>query len=133
MRIAAAPAERFRALLDDDAVIDHPLGRGLYARDGSVVEGDCGLVVMPESAEQVAACIRLAGELGMAIVPRGSGTGLAGGAVPLAGGLVVSVGPVRRILEIDARAPRARVEPRGPKPHADPPLRPPRLHSPPGP
>jgi glycolate oxidase len=111
MRIAADPAERFRAILDDAAVLDHPLERGLYARDGSVVEGDCGLVVMPESAEQVAACVRLAAELGMAIVPRGSGTGLAGGAVPLAGGLVISVARMRRILEIDAETPCAWVEP----------------------
>jgi len=111
MRLAAHPAERFRALLGDDGVIDHPLERELYARDGSVSEGECGLVVMPETAEQVAGCVRLARELGMAIVPRGSGTGLAGGAVPLAGGLVISVARMRRILEIDVETPCAWVEP----------------------
>ncbi len=43
------------------------------------------VVVLPETTHQVAACVKLARELGMPIVARGAGTGLSGGAVPSAG------------------------------------------------
>ena len=72
---APSISERFAAVLDRERVIDHPLERRLYSRDGSIAEGDCGLVVLPETTEEVAACVRLARELGLAVVPRGSGTG----------------------------------------------------------
>src|SRR5262245_11493678 len=104
-------AGRFRELLSDDRVIDHPLERGLYARDGSISTGECGLVVLPETAEEVAACMRLARELDLTVVPRGSGTGLAGGAVPLEGALVISLARMRRIVHVDPDTPCAWVEP----------------------
>jgi glycolate oxidase len=114
---AGGPADRFRAILPpaspggEERVIDRPLELGLYAKDGSITEGSCGLVVLPETTQEVVACVRLAAELGLAVVPRGSGTGLAGGAVPLEGGLVISVARMRRILEVDADVPCALVEP----------------------
>jgi glycolate oxidase len=103
--------ERFERLLDPTRVIDHPLERRLYARDGSIAQGDCGLVVLPQTTAEVAACVRLARELDLAVVPRGSGTGLCGGAVPLDGAVVISVARMSRILEIDPEVPCARVEP----------------------
>ncbi len=103
--------ERFAALLDPGRVIDHPLERRLYARDGSIAQGDCGLVVLPETTAEVAACVRLARELDIPVVPRGSGTGLCGGAVPLEGAIVISVARMTRILEVDPTVPCARVEP----------------------
>ncbi len=99
------------ALLDPGRVIDHPLERRLYARDGSIAQGDCGLVVLPQTTAEVVACMRLAHELGLPVVPRGSGTGLCGGAVPLDGAIVLSVARMSRILEIDPAVPCARVEP----------------------
>jgi glycolate oxidase len=104
-------AERFRELLSDDRVIDHPLERGLYARDGSISAGECGLVALPQTTEEVAACMRLARELDLRVVPRGSGTGLAGGAVPLDDALVVSLARMRRIVHVDPDTPCAWVEP----------------------
>ena len=68
--------ERFEAILSPDRVIDHPLERRLYSRDGSIAMGDAGLVVLPETTAEVVDCVRLAGELGVPVVPRGSGTGL---------------------------------------------------------
>ncbi len=109
----AAPGLRsgFEEILDPGRVIDHPLERRIYGRDGSIAEGDCGLVVLPETTAEVAACMRLAAELGVAVVPRGSGTGLCGGAVPLDGAIVLSVARMNRILEVDEAVPCARVEP----------------------
>ena len=107
----SSAAERFRALLGADRVIDHPLELGLYARDGSIAEGRCGLVALPETTEEVVACLRLARELDLFVVPRGSGTGLAGGAVPLEGALVLSLARMRRILSVDVDVPSALVEP----------------------
>jgi len=111
--IAQAPAlrERFAAVLDPSRVIDHPLERRLYSRDGSIAEGDCGLVVLPETTAEVAACMRVARDLGVNVVPRGSGTGLCGGAVPLEGAVVVSVARMTRVLEVDPEVPCARVQP----------------------
>lgn len=103
--------DRFRALLDEERVIHDPLERRLYARDGSIARGDCGLVVLPDSTAEVVACMRLAAELGLPVVPRGSGTGLTGGAVPLDGALVISLTRMNRILEVDAETPCARVQP----------------------
>jgi glycolate oxidase len=108
---ATAAADRFRDLLGDERVVSHPLERALYARDGSIVEGACGLVVLPESTSEVVACVRLAAALGLEIVPRGSGTGLTGGAVPFEDAVVISLARMTRILEIDQRVPCAWVEP----------------------
>ena len=99
------------ALLDPERVLDHPLERRLYARDGSIAQGDCGLVVLPQTTAEVVACMRLARDLGLPVVPRGSGTGLCGGAVPLDGAIVLSVARMSRIIEIDAAVPCARVGP----------------------
>ena len=109
----AAPGLRsgFEEILDPGRVIDHPLERRIYGRDGSIAEGDCGLVVLPETTAEVAACMRLARELGVPVVPRGSGTGLCGGAVPLDGAIVLSVARMNRILDVDPAVPCARVEP----------------------
>src|SRR5207344_2881450 len=104
-------ADRFREVLSADRVIEHPLERGLYARDGSVSAGECGLVVLPDTTDEVAACMRLARDLDLAVVPRGSGTGLAGGAVPLDGALVLSLARMRRIVRVDPDTPCAWVEP----------------------
>ncbi len=108
---APATRDRFAALLGPERVIDHPLERRLYARDGSIAQGDCGLVVLPETTAEVVACMRLAHDLGLPVVPRGSGTGLCGGAVPLDGAIVLSVARMSRILEVDPSVPCARVEP----------------------
>jgi glycolate oxidase len=106
-----ALADRLRVLLGDERVLDGALATGIYAHDGSIVGGDCGLVALPETTHEVAACLRVASELGVAVIPRGSGTGLTGGAVPLEGGLVVSLARMRAIVEVDEANACAWVEP----------------------
>lgn len=69
------------------------------------------LVVRPADAGQVAAVLRVAGEHGLPVTARGSGTGLSGAAVPRPGGLVVSFERMNRILEIDTDGQVAVVQP----------------------
>jgi glycolate oxidase len=67
--------------------------------------------VLPGDVEQVAAVVKAAKEANAPIVPRGSGTGLAGGAVPAEGGVVLSLARLNRILKIDLENRIAVVEP----------------------
>ncbi|MDE1171063.1 MAG: FAD-linked oxidase C-terminal domain-containing protein [Verrucomicrobium sp.] len=60
-------------------------------------------VVLPESAEEVAALLRWASATRTAVVTRGSGTGLSGGSVPTPGSVVLCLTRMNRILELDAR------------------------------
>jgi len=68
-------------------------------------------VVRPDSTEQVAQIARLASAHGVALTPRGSGTGLSGGATPVPGGIVVSFARMNRLLSIDTNDHMAVVQP----------------------
>jgi glycolate oxidase len=89
------------ALLGRETVLDGALDRHLYSRDAGVLRGDTTVVVLPESTEQVQEVVRIAERHGVAVIARGAGTGLAGGAVPIEGGVVVSTTRMNRIFEID--------------------------------
>jgi glycolate oxidase len=99
------------AALGADAVLADPLALRLYARDASMVEGSAGLVAFPRSAEDIAACMRIAAAHGLPVVPRGSGTGLAGAATPIGDSLVVVTTKMNRILEVRPEDRLAWVEP----------------------
>src|SRR5712692_6179747 len=83
----------------------------VYEQDGSIVQAMPEIVVLPANVEQVSQVIRAARKANVPIVPRGSGTGLAGGAVPAEGGVVLSLARLNRILEIDLKNRLAIVEP----------------------
>ncbi|MEW9531541.1 FAD-linked oxidase C-terminal domain-containing protein [Microbispora sp. NPDC049125] len=103
---------RLDAALPPDAVITDPVRLRTYDCDGLTYHrATPGVVVLPESAEQVAAVVRLCDELGVPFVARGSGTGLSGGALPRTDGVLVVTSRMRRILEIDVPNRRAVVEP----------------------
>ena len=68
-------------------------------------------VVLPETTEEVSALCRVAKTHGMPIVPRGSGTGLSGGALPVDGCLLVVLSRMTRILAVDLENRRVRVQP----------------------
>jgi glycolate oxidase len=99
--------------LAPDRVRTGALELGLYGRDASVLEGRPGVVCFPLSTGEVQACVQVAARHGRPIVPRGSGTGLAGGAVPLAElePVVIVTTKMNRILEVDAEQRVAWVEP----------------------
>ena len=69
------------------------------------------LVVLPHSTEEVQAVVRACNRERVPFVARGAGTGLSGGATPVAGGVVVSLARMNRILEIDLDSLRVVVEP----------------------
>jgi glycolate oxidase len=107
-----AVAGRLRSLLGDDAVItDHQQLR-TYECDGlahyRVVPA---LVVLADSTEAVAATVAECAAGGVPFVARGSGTGLSGGALPHADGVLIVMSRMRAILEIDHDSQRAVVEP----------------------
>ena len=86
--------------------------RALLRRDASVFDGGAaGPIVLCDDAEQVRAAVLVANRHGRAVVPRGAGTGLAGGAVPLGAPVVISVARMNRVLSVDADARIAWVEP----------------------
>ncbi|HZK55681.1 MAG TPA: FAD-linked oxidase C-terminal domain-containing protein [Desulfosporosinus sp.] len=82
-----------------------------YAFDGSMYTGRPDVVALPENMEQVVQIVKVAGQNGVAILPRGAGTSLSGGAVPLFGGIVLGFSRMKRILEIDLDNERVIVEP----------------------
>src|SRR6187399_3004233 len=69
------------------------------------------VVVLPETTEQVAAVLRYCHDNGVRVVPRGAGTSLSGGALPLVDGVLLGMGKFNRIREIDLGNRVAVVEP----------------------
>src|SRR5947209_15645499 len=69
------------------------------------------LVALPGSTEEVQAVVRLCNEAAIPFVARGAGTGLSGGALPVADGIVISLARLNRILEVDLPNARVVVEP----------------------
>jgi len=110
-----ADVEGARRALEDalgaGEVLSDPLALRLYARDASMVEGGCALVAFPRSREDIVACVRVAARHGLPVVPRGSGTGLAGGSTPIGDTLVVVTTKMTDILEVRPEDRLAWVEP----------------------
>ena len=86
--------------LGSQEVLSDPLALRLYARDASMVEGGCALVAFARSVEDIQTCVRVAAAHHLPVVPRGSGTGLAGGSTPLGDALVLVTSKMNRILEV---------------------------------
>jgi glycolate oxidase len=101
--LRATVGERYVLIENEDKIV--------YEQDGSIFQVVPEIVVLPGNVEQVAAVVRSAQEYNVPIVPRGSGTGLAGGAVPAEGGIVLSLTRLDRILKIDLENRVAIVEP----------------------
>src|SRR5438067_13434578 len=97
---AALVADLERALAPERVKVS-PLELVLYARDASIIEGRAEVVCFPLTTEEVQACVRIARAHGRPFTPRGSGTGLAGGAVPVDDPVVIVTTKMDRILEVD--------------------------------
>jgi len=107
MTTTAAP--RTAALVNDlqqalgaASVLHAPEDLIVYEYDATIERALPDAVVFPQATAEVAAVVRIANAHDVPIVPRGSGTGLAGGTVPVLGGVLVVMTRMNRILEIDA-------------------------------
>ncbi|MGZ4467872.1 MAG: FAD-linked oxidase C-terminal domain-containing protein, partial [Nocardioidaceae bacterium] len=108
----AAVTARVRDLLPAEAVVTDQARLRTYECDGLThYRVTPGLVVIPETAQQLAAIVRLCAEHRLPYVARGSGTGLSGGALPRADGVLVVTSRMRAIREVRREDQRAVVEP----------------------
>lgn len=91
-----------RAIVPGEGVIDSVSELRAYESD-SLTAYSCSplAVVLPETTEQVSQVLAYCMSVGLKIVPRGAGTSLSGGALPIADGIVLGLGKFNRILEID--------------------------------
>ena len=93
---------KLKTMLPATSVVDSEEGCRAYDADGLSAYRQLPLVVvLPETVEQVAAIMRYCHGEGIKIVPRGSGTSLSGGALPLADAVLMAMGKFNRILDID--------------------------------
>jgi glycolate oxidase len=104
--------DRLRTLLPAASVLATPAELAPYECDGlTAFRQRPMVVVLPETVEQVQAVLRVCHSARVPVVARGAGTGLSGGALPLADGVLLSLAKFNRILEIDTANCTARVQP----------------------
>jgi glycolate oxidase len=102
MPLTPAAIAELRRLLGDDGVVLTPEGRLTYEADMNTFhKGAPDAVALPRTTDQVVELIRLCRREQVAIVPRGSGTGLIGGAMAPLGGLMIAMTRMNAILDID--------------------------------
>jgi glycolate oxidase len=100
-----------RHCLGHENVLSAPSELGVYDCDAFTVErGRPDAVVFPRNTRQVADVVRMASRHEVPVIPRGAGTGLTGGCVPLGGGVVLMLTRMNRILEVNLRDRLAVVE-----------------------
>ena len=96
-RFAAIVGDKY-AVTDPNDLAPHLIeGRGLY-------HGRSAMMLRPGSTAEVTAILKLANETRTAIVPQGGNTGLVGGQIPFDGELILSLGRLDKIREIDAQS-----------------------------
>jgi glycolate oxidase len=91
-----------RAIVPGEGVIDSAAEMLPYESDGLMAYRQPPMVVvLPDTTEQVSQVLKYCFEQGIKVVPRGAGTSLSGGALPLADGVLLGLGKFKRIREID--------------------------------
>ena len=101
-----------KPILDEDSLLWEPEDTIPYECDGLAAYRQMPLAVaLPQTEAQVVEILKICSQLKVPVVPRGSGTGLSGGAMPIAQGLVLSLAKFKKILAIDPIARTAIVQP----------------------
>jgi len=111
---ASAPEllARFREIVGEDGMLSAAEELLVYECDGYVVEKKVpDVVLFPETREQVIAIVQTCNEFDIPFVPRGAGTSLSGGCLPVGGGVMIALTRMKRILEVNLRDRYAVVEP----------------------
>ena len=94
--------ERLRAVVGTDSLINDEQALRAYESDGlTAYRQPPPLVVLPANTAQVSAVLKICTELDTKVVPRGAGTSLSGGALPLADGIVLGMARFNQLLDID--------------------------------
>ena len=98
----AAIAAALRHIVPGEGVVEAPIEMRAFETDGLTAYRQMPLVVvLPETTAQVSAVLKYAHENEIKVVPRGAGTSLSGGALPLADGILLGMAKFNRVLEID--------------------------------
>ena len=104
--------EGLRRIVGDAGVLHDPLDLLTYECDALAhLRETPAAVVLPSSAAEVQAVVRLCARTQVPFVARGHGTGLSGGALPVAGGVVIALSRLNRVLDVDIANQRVTVEP----------------------
>lgn len=104
--------DEFRAVVGDDSLLCDPAQLRTYECDGLTnFRTVPSAVVLPRSTEEVQGIVRICDRERIAFVARGAGTGLSGGALPVEGGIVISLQRLNQILDIDLPNQRVVVQP----------------------
>jgi glycolate oxidase len=108
---ASSLIDRLRAIVGRDAVLTSPTDLLVYECDGYTIEKNRpDVVVFPTTTEQVVQVVKAASAAGVPFLPRGAGTSLAGGCLPVGGGVMIALTRMKRILEVSYRDRYAVVE-----------------------
>src|SRR3954447_9389992 len=111
-RVTPEVAREIANLVSEGGLISEPAQLRTYECDGltgfRVVPA---LVVLPATTEGVAAVVRVCARERVPFVARGAGTGLSGGSLPVADGVVIGLARMRRVLSLDVENQRAVVQP----------------------
>jgi len=103
---------QFREFLPEDSVIDDQQQLKVYETDGLTAYHQLPMIVtLPETTAQVSKILKICASGEIKVVPRGAGTGLSGGALPLADGVTVGLAKFNEILDIDYGNRTATVQP----------------------
>ncbi len=104
--------DRLRDIVGAGALLTTPSDLLVYECDGYTIEKNRpDVVVFPTTTEQVAGIVRVCNDLDVPFLPRGAGTSLAGGCLPVGGGVMIALTRMKRILEVNYRDRYAVVEP----------------------
>src|SRR5256885_16311200 len=104
--------DSLRAIVGSDGLLTSPSDLLVYECDGYVIEKNKpDVVVFPTSTEQVVRIVQACCESNVPFLPRGAGTSLAGGCLPVGGGVMIALTRMKRILEVSTRDRYAVVEP----------------------
>lgn len=100
------------AIVPGEGVIDDSSALAAYECDGLTAYRQKPMIaVLPETVEQVSEVLRYCHDVGLKVVPRGAGTSLSGGALPLADGIILGLGKFNKILDVDYENQCAVVQP----------------------
>ncbi len=95
-------AAELRRIVPGEGVIDEAEEMRAYESDGLTAYKQIPLlVVLPETVDQVSQVLKYAHDNGIKVVPRGAGTSLSGGALPLADGILLGLGKFNKVLDVD--------------------------------